>query len=118
MTLAKFAVGKHALGICDRCGQTHKLRELKGEFYKRRPTGVRVCDSCWDGDHPQNFHGEITYVDGISLRDPRPDTNVDDSRTLTGELVFPPINGVPDLGNDLVAGDGNYIVAGTDRIEA
>lgn len=94
MALAKFASGKHALGICDRCGQTCMLKELKGERFKRMPTGVRVCGACWDPDHPQNFQGEKAVVDGVALRDPRPDTTVEDSRELTGEVVFPPIHGV------------------------
>jgi hypothetical protein len=31
--------------------------------------------------------------DPQALRDPRPDTTADDSRELTGTLVFPPVNG-------------------------
>lgn len=93
MATPQFAVGKRALGICDRCGLTHRLNELKTEYVKDRPNGLRVCWLCLDKDHPQLRHGEQVVDDAEALRDPRPDTNVDDSRTLTGTLVYPPING-------------------------
>lgn len=70
-----FASGKHALGICDRCGATCKLLSLKEETVKGHPQGNLVCDSCWDPDHPQNWAGEKTPQDNEALRDPRPDTD-------------------------------------------
>lgn len=71
----KFASGKHALGICDRCGGTCKLMSLRTEYIKRRPVGNLVCESCWDPDHPQNMQGEQIITDAEALRNPRPDTD-------------------------------------------
>ncbi len=34
--------------VCDRCGRTHKARQLQLEW-----NGLRVCPSCWDPKHPQ-----------------------------------------------------------------
>lgn len=88
-----FASGRHALGICDRCGGTERLNDLRGEYVKQRPNNLKVCPQCWDKDHPQLMQGVRPVHDPEALRDPRPDSNVDDSRTLTGELVLPPVNG-------------------------
>ena len=84
--LNKYASGKHALGICDRCGQTYKLKELKEEVQRLKPTGLYTCPECFDGDHPQNMQGMYPVVDAEALRNPRPDT--DPGRTGTTELNF------------------------------
>lgn len=81
---AAFASGKYALGTCDRCGQTYKLKQLKVETVRGRPTGIKACPVCWDLDHPQNRLGETPVSDPQALRDPRPDTGRDASRELTG----------------------------------
>lgn len=78
----KFASGKHALGLCDRCGLTFKLSALREERVKRIPTGNRVCDSCYDPDHPQNFQGEQELVDAVALRNPRPDVGREAARAV------------------------------------
>jgi hypothetical protein len=88
----KYASNRCALGICDRCGLTCKLQELRCERIKGKKQNLLVCDDCFDPDHPQNYFGEKTPVDAEALRDPRPDT--DAGRTLTGTLVYPPVNGV------------------------
>ena len=93
MGVKVYSSGKHALGICDGCGGTFKLLALKDERVKRQLQKVLKCDDCRDPDHPQNFFGEKVVVDGEALRDPRPDTTVDDSREITGSVVYPPING-------------------------
>lgn len=79
-----FASGKWALALCDRCGQTYKLKELKVETVRGRPTSIKTCPVCWDADHPQNRLGETPVNDPQALRDPRPDTGKDASRELTG----------------------------------
>lgn len=78
----KFASGKFALGICDRCGGTFKLSSLKEERIKRIPTGNLVCEECYDPDHPQNFFGECSPVDATALRRHRPDRGRASSRGL------------------------------------
>ena len=81
-----FAAGKHALGICDRCGFTQKLKDLKEETVRMKPTGFKVCPSCFSVDHPQNMQGLHPVYDPEALRDPRPDT--DKGRDNTTALDF------------------------------
>lgn len=83
-----FALGKRALGICDRCGFRALLNDLKQEFVKGRVTGSLVCDSCWDPDHPQNFQGAQPVDDPQALRDPRPEI----PEEPVPEYVPPPLN--------------------------
>lgn len=68
-----FASGKKALGACDRCGQQFKLKRLHGETVRGARVNNRVCPSCWDEDHPQNFVGTYSTVDPQALEQPRPD---------------------------------------------
>ena len=39
-----YAVGKKALGDCDRCGFTYKLNNLKYEVQDSIRNGLRVCN--------------------------------------------------------------------------
>ena len=73
MSRRAFARGKKALGICDRCGWSWKLSQLKTEIDDGTIVNNRVCPDCWDPDHPQNKAGEIDYSDPTGLRNPRPD---------------------------------------------
>ena len=69
----KFASGKRAIAICDRCGQQFKLKELKEEIVRTREVNVRVCKECWDPDHPQLKLGMYPVYDPQALRVSRPD---------------------------------------------
>lgn len=71
MTL--YANGKKALGICDVCGFTYKLRQLKDVVRNRVRTGLKACPSCWEDDHPQYELSRIRIEDAQAIRDPRPD---------------------------------------------
>ena len=79
-----YAAGKKALGICDRCGFTVKLKDLKYEVRDSSRTGFRVCTNCLDQDHPQLKIGDVDTSDNISLFNPRPDTGEQDSTTYFG----------------------------------
>jgi hypothetical protein len=68
-----FARGPRAWGICDRCGQRFLLNELRGETVAGNPRKNKVCDSCHDPDHPQNWLGKFPIYDPQALREPRPD---------------------------------------------
>lgn len=70
----KWANDENALGICDRCGLTYKLRRLKKETQNRTETNLMVCPECWDPDHPQQFVYEIDVDDPKPLLDPRYET--------------------------------------------
>ena len=78
--MSKFAIGRHALGMCDRCGQQYKLSELKSEVVNLEVTSFRVCPECWDPDNPQTQLGRYYFSDPQALRDPRPPQSLDASR--------------------------------------
>ena len=73
-----------ALGLCDRCGFSYRLNQLKREFYDQRPNGLLVCPECLDRDNPQLWLGTVKVTDPQSLRDPRPDVGVQGSTALWG----------------------------------
>ncbi len=88
--MSHYAVGKRALGICDRCGFTCKLHDLQYLTINRQRTGLKVCDDCWEPDHPQNEQGRYPVRDAQALRDPRPDYG--DQTNSRGHTV--PVTGV------------------------
>ena len=88
----QFASGKHALGICDRCGRTYKLHELKDEYANLHRTGLKTCRSCWDPDHPQLQLGRFRVYDPQALRDARIDTG---ETASTGTNNWMPVASFP-----------------------
>jgi hypothetical protein len=70
----RFASGKRAIAICDRCGQQFKLVELKKEIIKTKTYNLLVCKSCFDPDQPQLQLGMYPVDDPQALRNPRRDT--------------------------------------------
>lgn len=70
----RFAAGKKAIAMCDRCGQQFKLKTLKEEVIKTKRYNLLVCDECWDPDHPQLQLGMYPVDDPQALRNPRRDT--------------------------------------------
>jgi len=71
----RFASGKNAISICDRCGFQFKLTELRKEIIKTKNYNLLVCKTCWDPDQPQLQLGMYPVDDPQGLRDPRPDTS-------------------------------------------
>ena len=71
MTL--YASGKNALAICDICGLSYKLRQLKKIVRNRVQTNLKACPKCWEEDHPQNDLGRYRVEDAQAIRDSRPD---------------------------------------------
>ena len=69
----KFASGKFAYGVCDICGVSYRLLELRATTVRARNTGLLACPICWDLDHPQNFLPEHVHIDPEALRNPRSD---------------------------------------------
>ena len=67
-----YASGEKAIGFCDRCGFQYLLHELRTETVNLNVTNIRVCESCFDPDQPQNSLGRYDFVDPQALRDPRP----------------------------------------------
>jgi hypothetical protein len=82
----RFASEKRAFGYCDRCAFRYPLKKLKTYVVLGKIINQRVCPSCRDPDHPQLWVGIIgsqkASNDPQALRNPRPDTNLNDSRGL------------------------------------
>lgn len=70
----RFASGKIAIAICDRCGFRFKLKQLRDLIVKTKKVNVLVCPECWDPDHPQLQLGMYPVDDPQALRNPRRDT--------------------------------------------
>lgn len=72
---SRFASGKKAIGLCDRCGFQFKLKELRTIVVKTKNINLLVCPECWEPDHPQLLLGMYPVDDPQALRNPRPDTS-------------------------------------------
>ena len=70
----RFASGKNAIAMCDRCGFQFKLVKLKTEIIKTKRYQALVCPECWDPDQPQLQLGMYPVDDPQALRNPRRDT--------------------------------------------
>ena len=77
---SKFTGGKHALGNCDVCGFQFKLNKLRDLFIRTKDSHVKACEECWNSDHPQNMQGMYPVNDPQAVRNPRPDTNLEEQR--------------------------------------
>jgi hypothetical protein len=79
-----YARGKYAFGYCDKTGFRYPLSDLVPEFNNGVRTGFLVGRDVVDPDQPQNFLGRLKIFDPQSLRNPRPDTSLEESRGLFG----------------------------------
>jgi len=70
----RFASGKIAIAMCDRCGFRFKLKTLSELVVKTKKINVLVCQACWDPDQPQLQLGMYPVDDPQALRNPRRDT--------------------------------------------
>mgnify|MGYP001294209521 CR=1 FL=1 len=89
-----YAAGKKALGLCDRCGFSYKLKDLKYEIQDKVRNGLRVCNDCFDPDQPQYRVGELNTSDPQALFNPRTDSGEVES---TSYGAFDPIGGGVDV---------------------
>lgn len=116
----RFASGKKAIAMCDRCGQQYKLKVLKTEIIKQRKYQLLVCPECWDPDQPQLMLGTFPVDDPQALRNPRKDTTyvtagVNSIGSLTGGSRDIQWGWAP-VGGSRLNDDGltpNYLVATT-----
>lgn len=72
----RYATGKNAIGLCQRCGFQYKLSQLREDG----ETNLLVCTPCYDIEHPAEK--PIDATDAISLRRPAPDVDAVASRVL------------------------------------
>jgi hypothetical protein len=77
-----YAKAKKAFGFCDRTGFRYPLKDLREQYVNRKPTGLLVGKDVLDIDQEQLRLGEVNASDPQSLRNPRPDTNLSESRAL------------------------------------
>lgn len=70
---AKFATGKWAYRVCDKCGVSFPYNQLRPTTIRGKPTGMLVCEDDFDPDHPQNFLPDVITVDAEALRNARPE---------------------------------------------
>jgi hypothetical protein len=78
----RYASGKTAIAICDRCGFRYRLRDLKTLIIKTKNINLLVCEECWEPDQPQLQLGMYPVDDPQALRNPRTDTTYQTSGTL------------------------------------
>jgi hypothetical protein len=71
----QFSSGKFAIAECDRCYFRYKLGDLKTQILKTKPYKIKVCDTCWDPDHPQLQLGMYPVNDPQAVREPRRDNS-------------------------------------------
>ncbi len=77
----RFASGKIAIAICDRCGFQFRLRELRTLIIKTQQVNILVCRECWEPDQPQLQLGMYPVDDPQALRNPRKDNTYYQSGT-------------------------------------
>ena len=85
-----YASGKYAFGYCDITGFRYKLSDLVPLIRDGRDTGFRVGYDQLDVDNPQYELGRMSITDRQALRNPRPDKNFAESRSLS---AFDPVGG-------------------------
>jgi len=101
--LSVYARGKHAFGFCDVTGFRYALRDLVPLIRDGRDTGFRVGFDVLDKDNPQYELGRMKMSDPQALRNPRPDTALEESRILG---AFDPVGGgITELGSRTVGLD-------------
>jgi hypothetical protein len=116
----RFASGRIAIAMCDRCGQQFKLKKLKTEIVKTKRYELLVCPACWDPDQPQLQLGMFPVDDPQALRNPRRDTTyvtagLNANGNLSGgsrdtQWGWQPVGGARDFDAVLTP---NYLVART-----
>jgi|TARA_B100001059_G_scaffold53487_1_gene47632 hypothetical protein len=108
----RFASARKALAICDICGFSYKLKELRPLYVKGNNTNTLACPTCWNPDHPQLSLGEFPVNDPQALRNPRPDT-AELVAVRNGQYGFNPV-GLNDpfnlQDNNLIADGGVGVV--------
>lgn len=116
----RFASGKIAIAMCDRCGFRFKLRTLSELIVKTKKINVLVCQACWDPDQPQLQLGMYPVDDPQALRNPRRDTtyvtagvNVDGNPTGGSRDIQWGWNPVGGASADDAGLTPNYLVAVT-----
>lgn len=78
----RFTSGKYAIAECDRCYFRFKLSELRKLTIKTKQVSIKVCNECWEQDHPQLQLGMYPIADPQAVREPRRDNSYTSSGLL------------------------------------
>jgi|TARA_R100000808_G_C2021119_1_gene69262 hypothetical protein len=78
----KYASGKYARAICDRCGFEYPYTSLQKEW-----NGLKVCTDCFEPKHPQ-LEPPPPPFEPEALYDPRPD-RAEGLDIFVGQKTFP-----------------------------
>ena len=78
----KYASGKYARAICDRCGFEFPYISLQKEW-----NGLKVCTDCFEPKHPQ-LEPPPPPFEPEALYDPRPD-RAEGLDIFVGQKTFP-----------------------------
>ena len=81
--MGAFAKGSKAYGFCDRTGARYPLKDLVRQFENRVPNGLLVGRDVVDIDHEQLRLGDVDASDPQTLKNPRPDKGLVESRALS-----------------------------------
>ena len=81
--MSAFAKASKAFGFCDRTGFRYPLKDLVQQYENGRPNGLRVGRDVVDIDHEQLKLGKVKASDPQTLKDPRPDKDLTESRALS-----------------------------------
>ena len=71
----RFASGRIAIAMCDRCGFQYQLKQLQTLIIKTKKVNLLVCPECWEPDQPQLSLGMYPVDDPQALRNPRRDNS-------------------------------------------
>ena len=104
---SKYSSGKHSIAECDRCGFRYKLKELRKLTIKTKQVSIKVCQNCWEPDHPQLQLGMYPVNDPQAVREPRKDLSYYQSgqtglQTSNVAGVLPDEDGYPAEGSRVI----------------
>ena len=88
--MSKAAAGKSAFGYCDRTARRYPIADLIPQYVNGKASGMLVGRDMLDQDQPQWRVGEIDTSENPSLRNPRPEVNLEESRSLS---AWAPVGG-------------------------
>ena len=98
--MTAYATGKHAVGLCQRCGEKMKLSKLREDGQNH----LLVCADCYDMKHPAER--PVRTDDAVALRRPAPDLDGAASRLIPSAYDKP-------IAEALGWASGDYFGGGT-----
>jgi hypothetical protein len=84
----RFASGRIAIAMCDRCGFQYQLKQLKTLIIKTKNVNLLVCEECWEPDQPQLSLGMYPVDDPQALRNPRRDNSYVEAGLTGLQIAF------------------------------